>query len=383
MQIVISQVSGMINKAIRWFRTLNYPSYMIFFITARCNAKCKMCFYAENMAQSLGAEKELTLEEYEKISRGIKHINILGISGGEPFIRDDLSEIVKIIYRNCSPIVADIPTNGFFTDKVIRQVEDIAGYCKDMTVDLQLSIDGPEEIHNEIRGLKDSFKRVRETYSRVIALKKKYSNLKVKACTVYSHFNEDHMDELFKILERDFSELDRTVFSVAHGSVSNPEAYDFDWDKYFRLCGRIRQKARVRSIKDFHSIFTLALRIAKNDYLKEILEGKNFYKFCGAGQKVVAIGETGKVFPCEPLWHSLGYLIKNDYDMNRIIGSDEMKEFHKRTTEQKCTCHWGLPMSTALLYKPSYYPVIFSEMIKIALRSLRSAGEDEKVRHVI
>ena len=66
----------MINKFSRWFNTLNYPSYVIFFVTARCNADCKMCFYKENMIKSPGGDNELTIKEYEKISKNIKLINI-------------------------------------------------------------------------------------------------------------------------------------------------------------------------------------------------------------------------------------------------------------------------------------------------------------------
>ena len=112
----------MSNKLVRWFKTLNYPSYIIFFVTAKCNASCKMCFYEDNMKKTVGDENELTIEEYEKISKKIKTINILGISGGEPFLRDDLSEIVKIFYKNCSPLLVDLPTNGFFTERILKQV---------------------------------------------------------------------------------------------------------------------------------------------------------------------------------------------------------------------------------------------------------------------
>lgn len=358
------------NKFLRWYKTLNYPSYIIFFVTAKCNARCKMCFYEDNMKKAVGADDELTIDEYEKISKKIKIINILGISGGEPFLRDDLSEIVKILYKNCSPLVVDLPTNGFFTERIIKQIENIVGYCNDMIVDVQLSIDGPEKIHNEIRGIKDGFKRIKETYKGLLPLKKRYPNLKVKACTVYSHYNQECIEELFKILKVDFNELDRVVFSVTHGSVSNRESLDFDWNRYFALCNQIRQTATVKSIKDFHSILTMALRMIKNDYLKEILKTKDLNKQCGAGRNMIVINETGKVFPCEPLWHSVGELRDNNYDLNAILHSNEMKEFNKKIAGVKCNCHWGLPISNNLIYKPAYYPIIISEMLKIAGRSL-------------
>ena len=279
-----------INRWTRWIQTFHYPSYFIFFVTARCNARCPMCFYMENM-ESNAAKRELRVEEYEKISRSIPLINILGISGGEPFLREDLHEIVQVMYKNCSPWVVDLPTNGFLTKSVLKQVEEIARRCPDMVVDLQLSIDGPPEIHNQIRGLKDGFGRMRETYLGLVALKKRYRNLKVKACVVYSHYNQDHIEPLFDMLHSDFTDLDRIVFSVAHGSVYNDEAMAFDWERYFKNCARIREASTVKDIKDLHSIFTIALRIVKNDLLKEILRKKNMVQLCGAGQKVVVINE--------------------------------------------------------------------------------------------
>lgn len=358
------------NKLVRFIKTLNYPAYLIFFVTARCNARCKMCFYEENMEKMRGSANELTVDEYEKISKGIKLINILGISGGEPFLRDDLSEIIKILYRNCSPMVVDLPTNGFFTGNIVRQVADIAGYCKDMTVDVQISIDGPEHIHNEIRGLKDGFQRVKETYKELAALKKLYKNLKVKACVVYSYYNQNYIEELFRILETDFCELDRVVFSVVHGTASDTESFKFDWDRYFKICNKMKDSAVVKNISDFHSIFTIALRAAKNDYLKEILKRKDVYKKCGAGRKVIVINETGKVIPCEPLWYEVGDLRKNNYNLDAVLNSKEVMEFSKKIFREKCTCHWNIPLISNLIYSPRYYPKILLEMFKIVMRSM-------------
>ena len=357
------------NKILRWFKTLNYPSYVIFFVTANCNANCKMCFYKDNMAENRG-QNELSVEEYDKITKNIKLINILGISGGEPFLRNDLAEIISVIYKNSHPLVVDLPTNGFFTESVLKQTESIAKNCPEMIIDLQLSIDGPEKIHNEIRGLKDGFSRMKETYNGLIDLKHKYKNLKVKACVVYSHYNQDYIEELFDILDRDFKDLDRIVFSVVHGSVSNEEAFQFDWNKYFAFCEKIRNKSVVKNLNDFHSIFTMALRIVKNDFLKKILKTKDMYKNCQAGKGVIVIGETGKVFPCEPLWQTVGDLRSNNYDINQIINSAGMKKFNEKIKQEKCNCHWGLVISNSLLYKPQYYPKIIFEMIRIFFRSL-------------
>lgn len=366
----------MANVLSRWYQGLGYPSYVILFVTARCNARCKMCFYMEQI-ENPEKDPELTVDEYEKISTSIKSVGTLGISGGEPFLRDDLKEIIKIFYKNCPPSAVDLPTNGFYTEKILQQVEDVLRYCKDTVIDIQLSVDGPEDVHDEIRGLKGSYHNMRETYKGLVALRKKHQNLRVKGCIVYSHYNQDRMEELFDIMKKDFGGFDRVVFSVVHGT-ADEKAYSFSWDKYFKLCDNIRKTVTVNSIRDFHSTFTIALRIAKNELLKEILKTKDVYKLCGAGRKVVAIGETGDVFPCEALWRSVGNLREHNYDLGEILKSDEMKEFQKRIVEDRCTCHWGLVLSNALIYKPSYYPMILSEMMKIVARSVTKGQNGEK-----
>ena len=352
----------------RLLNTREWPSYVVFFVTARCNAACKMCFYKENM-DSNAAKDELTLEEYEKIAGRIPLLNVLGISGGEPFLRQDLSGIVDILYRHCAPAVVDLPTNGYFPEQVREQTERILRECPGMIVDVQLSIDGPPDVHNDIRGLKDGYRRVRETYRNLVPLKKRYRNFRLKACVVYSAYNQDHMVSLFDLLRNDFPAFDRVVFSVAHGSVCNADAMQFNWEKYFRFCEEVRAQARVNRLTDVHSLFTMALRVAKNDFLKEVLRRNDMYKTCRAGQAVIVINETGAVFPCEPLWQPVGQLRENGYDLKQILLSDDMKRFKRQIKEKACTCHWGLPMSNTLMLSPRYYPKILSEMARIAWRS--------------
>ncbi len=359
----------MANKIIRLLRSINYPSYHIFFVTAICNAKCPMCFYMDNMNESEGRKTELTLEEYEKISQGIPFINVLGISGGEPFIRKDLAEIVKILHRNCKPLVLDLPTNATLVDSVRKQAEEIARSCPDMSIDIQISIDGPEAIHNKIRGLPEGFESIRKTYAALLPIKRQYKNLRVKACVVYSHYNQEHMEELFKVLRSDFDELDRVVFSVAHGTVYEEKSLELDWERYFRLCDQLVEETPV-SASDFHSLFTVALRMAKNDVLRNHRREGNFYRHCQAGKKVIVVGETGKVYPCEPLWQEVGDLRENGYDLDAILKGESMAAFQKQICDEKCNCHWGVPMSNKLLYSPSYYPRILKDMAVLMGRDL-------------
>ncbi|MBF0594819.1 MAG: SPASM domain-containing protein [Candidatus Omnitrophica bacterium] len=320
-----------------------------------------MCFYARKMDAN-SAKDELSVDEYAAIARKLGPVNVLGISGGEPFLRADLHNIVSVIYEHCTPLVLDLPTNGYFTDSVLRQVEIIARNCRRMTVDIQLSIDGPQAVHDDIRQLKGSFIRMNSTYTELLKLRKKFSNLRLKACVVYSSYNQDYMPELLNYIKKDMSGLDRLVFSVAHGTAATQEALNIDWNKYFEFCDSIRNTSITSGATDFHSLFTQALRVLKNDFLKEALRTKEMYRYCRAGRGVVAVGETGEVFPCEPLWHSVGNLRENQYDLQAVLRSQRMQDFQKDIVKKRCNCHWGIPMTNAVLFSPRFYPRIVWEM---------------------
>ena len=73
------------------------------------------------------------------------------ITGGEPFIREDLRQIVRELYNKSDRIV--ISTNGFFTDRIVE-------LCKEFpNIGIRISIEGLEQTNNEIRGLEDGFNR--------------------------------------------------------------------------------------------------------------------------------------------------------------------------------------------------------------------------------
>jgi MoaA/NifB/PqqE/SkfB family radical SAM enzyme len=308
--------------------------------------------------------KELNLSEYEKISKQIKVLNILGISGGEPFLRDDLSEIIKVFYKNCEPLVIDLPTNGFFTDRIVQQVEDMLSVLKNTTLDLQLSLDGPEIVHDKIRGVSNSFNNLKKTYENLLPLKEKYKNLKIKICTVYSHYNQDHMLDLFEIIKKDFSKIDRFVLSVVHGSVSDAASFNFDWNKYFYFCEYAEKHIAINNQKDLHSLFTRALRKKKNEILKMVLKKRDMFKKCQAGRKMIVVNEIGDVFPCEPLWSKIGNLRENNYQLDNILNSSEMHYFQRKKIIRECSCHWNVPMINNILYSPKYYQSIAINMIK-------------------
>ena len=113
-------------------------------VTYRCNARCSMCSRYKKPSRP---DEEISIETIKKLPK----MYFTNITGGEPFIRTDLKDIVRELYKKSDRIV--ISTNGFFTDRIVD-------LCKEFPdIGIRISIEGLEQTNNEIRGLQDGFNK--------------------------------------------------------------------------------------------------------------------------------------------------------------------------------------------------------------------------------
>ncbi len=108
-------------------------------VTYRCNSRCSMCYtwkHPSDQAQEVRAEDLVTMP---KLTR-------LNITGGEPFLRKDLSDILDVVKEKAKRVV--ISSNGFLTKETLHVME------RHRDVGIRISFDGVGETHNRIRGLK-------------------------------------------------------------------------------------------------------------------------------------------------------------------------------------------------------------------------------------
>ena len=125
-------------------------------VTYRCNARCTMCNRYKAPSKP---EEEISIETIKKLPK----MYFTNITGGEPFIREDLPEIVRELYKKSDRIV--ISTNGFFTDRIIKLCEEFPN------VGIRISIEGLEETNNKIRGLDDGFNKGYSTLKKLVEMK--------------------------------------------------------------------------------------------------------------------------------------------------------------------------------------------------------------------
>ncbi len=124
-------------------------------VTYRCNARCSMCNRYKSPSRP---EEEISIETIKKLPR----MYFTNITGGEPFIREDLKEIVGELYKKSDRIV--ISTNGFFTNRIIELAKEFS------QVGIRISIEGLEDTNNEIRGLEDGYQRGYRTLKKLVEM---------------------------------------------------------------------------------------------------------------------------------------------------------------------------------------------------------------------
>lgn len=124
-------------------------------VTYRCNARCNMCSRFKAPSRP---EEELSLETIKKLPP----MYFTNITGGEPFIRTDLKDIVRELYKKSDRIV--ISTNGYFTDRILDLAEEFP------EVGIRISIEGLQETNDEIRGLPNGFERGYSTLKKLVEM---------------------------------------------------------------------------------------------------------------------------------------------------------------------------------------------------------------------
>ena len=161
------------------------PLLLTYSVTAACRSLCRTCnigrVYLKNPEI---AKQDLTLEEVEKTFRSLGPIYFFNISGGEPFMRMDLAEIVRLAAIYLKPRIIHIPTNALAPRAIEKTTHRILDYMDaylpaSVPLSIKPSIDGIGDMHDYVRGVQGNFAKLDETIDRLLAIRAKRPRLNV------------------------------------------------------------------------------------------------------------------------------------------------------------------------------------------------------------
>lgn len=184
---------------LRAFRYLNKPiepRFCTFTVTWKCNARCYMCDIWKKEPSD-----ELSLEEIDTIfsDKLLRKLNVLRITGGEPFLRSDLADIIKGIYDNTKMDFVHITSNGFLTERILNLLKEVMDYG--INVDIKISLDAIGKTHDKIRGVDGAFDKVYKTLLELKDLRKKY-DFYVGINQIITDLNFDQITPVHELAEK-------------------------------------------------------------------------------------------------------------------------------------------------------------------------------------
>ena len=151
-------------------------------ITHHCICRCQMC----NIWQIPHQVSDLPLSDWTELLsypelRGLRELDI---TGGEPFLRKDLGDLLQWICRSKSDRFPKlktlaITTNGILTNRIIEVTAGIVGPLQDQGIDLVLAcgMDAIGELHDHIRNYTGAWQKLEATLAGLKRLRKGHSNL--------------------------------------------------------------------------------------------------------------------------------------------------------------------------------------------------------------
>jgi MoaA/NifB/PqqE/SkfB family radical SAM enzyme len=362
------------------FVTPGNPITLTYSITAACQSRCRTCniglMFRKDPERN---KKDLDPEEIEKIFQGLGKIYFLNISGGEPYLRSDLPEIIRLGCRYLRPRIIHIPTNALAPEKIrdltIQCLEIINEYDPSVPLTVKPSIDGVGRRHDEIRGVPGNFKRLEKTLFYLKTLEKEYSNFHLELGTVVSNFNISCLGEIenyvhsvgIQSYRNEIAENRAEFFNADDSIMPDVETYE---NLMTSFAAKIRENLAGK--RDLARI-TESLRLVYYDLAVRILkEGRQVIP-CYAGISNVHINYDGEVWPCCVLGYSqpMGALREGGYDFKRIWHSDRANRVRGYIQERNCACPLANQSYANILCSPKYLLKTMANIFRLYSSSQR------------
>lgn len=307
------------------------------------------CDYCCNIARKIRSSEELSSEQWANAVKGTNALIHLTITGGEPFIRQDIGELVIGMVKSSGVPHVSINTNGFLTGHILKTTEEILTSLPDIDFTLHVSLDGPAEIHDAVRHKHGAASAVYDTIHGLSHLKKRFPNFKVLLQSLILPENVEVMESFLadsRLLPVDFHEI------TFPRDITGKNMHDAAMIKNYK-----------KIIKKHRSLTSLESRMFNilNKRVANTLQKKRSYLPCYAGGRMVEILPNGEVIACEMSkvkGESLIGDVSNGEDcLVDICGSINAKQFRNKIAKS-CICTFECSVLCNIVFDVKRWPLL-------------------------
>ena len=304
------------------------PSTVYFEPTMRCNLRCKMCYLNFDLETN---EKELTLDQIIEMFDNLPDtITYVVVSGGEPLLKKDIDKLFTYFekHRILVTLLSNL-TSTVTLEKILKS---------NLITVINTSIDGPEDLHNEIRGWDKAFQKVKEGINLV-----KESGIKdvLFPVCVITEYNLEHLKDIVQIVkDMGFNSL---IFEFerrySHKNLAQSSEIIGIPLENFRVVesenalppySLEQLKLRLKEVSEYAKLVGVKLSFLPLDLCENIEE--YYFREVRKGHKLFCdvllsprIDPYGNLFPCMVIKKKFGNLLKRDFE--NIWNDEEFRKY--------------------------------------------------------
>ena len=266
------------------------PKFISVISTYRCNYKCHMCNIWQYPTKTA---EEITASHLAKLPR----TNAVNLTGGEPFMRDDLSDILTVLREKADRLV--ISTNGYLTQRIVKIAK------QHPWIGVRISVEGLPAVNDQLRGVKDGFEHAIRTLTELshIGLKDIGFGITLSDRNAESLIPLYHLSKMMKLEFATAAVHNSFYFHKLDNKIQRPDAL------IGALNELIHELLHSSRPKDW-------FRAYFNHGLIEYISSKPRLLACSMGEDACFIDPTGEVLPCNGMQTpiSFGNLTRQSWD---------------------------------------------------------------------
>lgn len=333
---------------------------LFLFVTSKCNSKCRTCFYHDKLNDG----RDMTFDEIRRISQTAPRFDKLWLSGGEPFMRKDLVDVIRLFVETNGVKVINLPSNGLLGDRIEKGLDELLEVCPGLEVHFNLSLDGIGETHEAVRGVPGGFHKTLSTLWRVKERYRDNPKLIVNVATVITPDNYDEILDLGAYLLK--HRLCAVQFlETVRGDPKDPQTKTLSAQQIQSLYERYYPFVEYQSkhlFEDFGPVgeaiatrFFLGFVRFVNERQLENLDGPTPWGMdCTAGLTTLVVDHDGAFRSCE-MRPPIGNMRAYSFDTGAVLASKALRDEIAEIGGGKganCWCTHGCWIMSSMKFSP-------------------------------
>lgn len=312
-------------------------------LTNLCDSRCKTCdiwkIYPE---KRFSLRDELTTDEFIRLFRKLpSSVMWISFSGGEPHLRKNFVNIMAASFSEVKNIaLVNVPNNGIRADRCVDHWKEVLAIKKRPFVYISMSIDGPRDVHDQVRGVQGNFDAAMGAFAAIQQIIEREGNASIGIGLTISKYNYDKVLPFVReVLARKISLKIEAADSgdlYYHGQAPGkpPDLHHEDIRETVREILGLQQKMQW---KRFSPIDFLSRNHVRGTLIF-LANPRRQVVPCRAGRSNYAIDCYGNVNPCFFYTVGLGNMRSYDYDLMALIGANRKKLAETRNTIKSHDC---------------------------------------------